>query len=198
MIFVIKIPVPISSGYIFRLPTAESYFFPCIHWHCLTSDARRPSTFSTAQEDVIKDLMSKENLRTALDIYPLPRWLVKAMRNPWVQDVEMSKENDLIQENWRGGVEPCGFSEEASSWNGAEWDIQKKKRRTIWSAKAIFGFLVRAISGVPKLFRNEAPGAFCSEIILVSLCRGCGQDRPQIMEFQRLSRQMIVCNVRSV
>ena len=43
-----------------------------------------------------------------------------AMRNPWVQDVEMSKENDLIQENWRGGVEPCGLSEEASSWNGAE------------------------------------------------------------------------------
>ena len=52
----------------------------------------------SSHEDVIKDLMSKENLRTVLDIYPLPWWLVMAMRNPWVQDVEMSKENDLIQD----------------------------------------------------------------------------------------------------
>ena len=52
----------------------------------------------SSHEDVIKDLMSKEDLRTALDIYPVPRWLVKAMRNPWVQDVEMSKEIDLIQD----------------------------------------------------------------------------------------------------
>ena len=58
-------------------------------------------------------------MASAQDIYPLPWWLVMAMRNPWVQDVEMSKENDLIQENWCGGVEPWGLSEEAS-WNGAE------------------------------------------------------------------------------
>ena len=91
------------------------------------------------QENVIKDLMSKENLREVLaswrdttitatwdssiigtqDIHPLPRWLVMAMRNPWVQDVEMSKENDLIQENWHGNVEPCGLCEEASNWRGS-------------------------------------------------------------------------------
>ena len=42
--------------------------------------------------------MSKENLREVLDIHPLPPWLVMAMWNPWVQDVEMPKENNLIQD----------------------------------------------------------------------------------------------------